>query len=137
MFETIEAWSGTSGYKGKYVPNPGKANGIIVRRAVGTKKGTKFNKIELREVFKSKEGKWKIQCGREKPGPYGHMKWVTFQKDTLRGVIECLSEVYAEIYGKTAVDIGKQIASEMPPMSAPRKEIAKSEQLEELEKLGY
>lgn len=140
MFDTIEAWSGKNAYKGKYVPNPGKANGVIIRRATGIKKGNKYDKIEIREVFKSKKGKWTMQCEHSNTGPYGHMKWVTFQNDTLRDVIKCLNEMYAEIYGSVVQrdrspdcesgDIGSTpIRPSIPP--------AKSEQLEELKKLGF
>ena len=128
MFETKEVFSGGKAIQGKFVPIPGKNKGLIVLRHIATYFGTPFDKIEIKEVFKTKKGPWHVQCtgskgsrkgvdgkmepDQDKTTRYGYPKAIGFPHEVLFNLIECLNEMYVEIYGDTAPGLPKITVSE-------------------------
>jgi hypothetical protein len=140
-FEIREVWQGKIRKKGYFIPNAGKANGLLVRHNKGPYKGKPLNQIEIYQVFQIKDGpnrtKWSVQCEKvtEK---YGYPKWVKMPVDTLLSLMECISMVYREIYGEEAtvekVPVNKEHCVDI---HTPGKQGKKVQDIEELRKLGF
>ena len=148
MFETKEVFSGGKSIKGKFVPIPGKKKGLILLRHTGEYMGTQFDKIEIKEVFKTKKGPWHVQCtgsmgsrkgvsgemepDQDKTTRYGYPKSIGFPHEVLFNLMECLNEMYVEIYGDAAPSIQK-----IEPHTEGGKAVVKNDVLDELRKLGF
>ena len=89
-------------FRGRLVKNAGKNNGICIIRHIGEYKGSRFDKIELHEVFYTKPQKDKpSQWRRQVVANNYHL--VGFPLGTLGGIIECLKIYFAEAFGDTPV----------------------------------
>ena len=93
---------------GRLVPNAGKNNGICIFRHTGEYKGSRFDKIEMHEVFYTKpqpgkQSQWRRQVSDK------NYNLIGFPVGTLGSVIECLQIHFTEAFG------GDKVAPKSPP----------------------
>ena len=107
-FPIITVKSGSRDIKGYLVLNPGKNNGVLIRRDTGIMSGYKYDKIEIDEVFQTKGSKgapqrWSLQYKKDPEKKYGYPAAIRFPIENIANVVECLNMLYKEIYGKERV----------------------------------
>ena len=131
----------TSIIKGYFVPNAGGRNGLLVRRNQTQHKGKPVDNLEIWEVFLTKQrgeapSKWKVQCkNTDYPTPYGFTTKIHYPLSTLFSLIECLKQVYDEIYGEKMDEEDVLSDTVEVPQGEPRPEPVKPGQKEKLRKL--
>jgi len=141
-YNIIEVEKGkTSIIKGYFVPNGGGRNGLLIRRNQEPHKGKPVDNLEIWEVFLTKQRgetppRWKVQCkNADYPTAYGFTTKIHFPPATLFSLIECLQQVYSEIYGE---DMDKEdVLSDTVEVSqeGPRPEPVKPGQKEKMKRL--
>ncbi len=140
MFEIKNVLDGQFFKKGKFVPNSGGRNGILVRHEITESKGKKYDNIIVYEVFLSKKGDWHVQrSGPAQSTQYGAPFKVRMPTESMGQVMECMNEVYAEIYGAkkeiTVSDLEEGTVT--ITKEAEKKSPSKTKVMKELDKLGF
>ena len=139
MFEIENVLDGQFFKKGKFVPNSGGRNGILVRHEITESKGKKYDNIIVYEVFLSKKGDWHVQrSGPAQSTQYGAPFKVRMPTESMGQVMECMNEVYAEIYGaKKEMDTITVIDEPKKEPKRAKKSPSKTKVMKELDKLGF
>ena len=139
-FEVRDVFQGKIRKTGYFIPNAGKANGLLVRHNKTTFKGNKLNQIEIYQVFQIKDGpnktKWNVQCEKVSL-KYGYPKWIKMPVATMLSLMECISMVYREIYGEEPTVEKVPVNKEPCGDEYTSKKEKDSKQMEELKKLGF
>ena len=145
-YEIIEVEHGKNKIiKGYFIQNAGKNNGLLVRRNQTPHLGKPVDNLEIWMIFLAKPrgkkpARWMVQCKHtDYPSSYGYPQWVKFPPATLFSILECLKQVYSEIFGDNeeedvlseTVDVYQ---GEPPPAKVKPKD---KKMMEDLKKLGF